>query len=195
MKRFGTSRLAWGLMFATGLCVGIGTGLARVSSQNSAAPPQSVRMKLVLPGGRVLHMVEYDGGLATLSLKDGPTLGLTPVVRDLGKRQVRVTVFDLLPGGKPGKVALEDLDLSVNGTASTVVVNPPIEVTVVALQAGKGQRGQVLRKVHWQDLTPPIYGATTFAGPVSSTSAVSTIVVEASAVPVSPGCLPPTAMV
>lgn len=97
-------------------------------------PKRVVELRIRVAGGPEVRIVEPDGGLATLTLKDGPPLGLTPIIRDLDKRQVRLTVFDLRPGGKPGKRVMEDLDVSTETATPTARTAPRLEVTLVGVR-------------------------------------------------------------
>lgn len=98
------------------------------------SPRLLVELRIRVAGGPEVRIVEPDGGLATITPKGGPFLGLTPVVSGRGRQRVKLTVFDLRPSGRPGKVAIEDLDLSLNVVGTTARTAPRLDITLLAIR-------------------------------------------------------------
>lgn len=119
------------ILFALGLSAGFKGGAPAQASRPLTR--KAILFVVTVPGGGTVYITEFDGGLATLTLKDGPHLGLTPIVRDLSAQTVAITVFDLSPGGVPGKLALQDVELRAGAAAMPVTSVPGMTLAVKEL--------------------------------------------------------------
>jgi hypothetical protein len=127
-------KVAVGLVCALAIALPSGSAWSQ-----SAQPKRVVELRIRLTSGPELRLVEPDGGLAVLAPKDAPVLGLTPVILDLEKQLVRLTVFDLRPNGAPGKRAIEDIELSKNVGSSTTRTSPTLGITVTKIRDVAGR--------------------------------------------------------
>lgn len=95
---------------AVGLAVLLAAGFTAPRAQSAATvpiSPHSVTLKVVTADGRGALLKALNGGLAQLSVDEGPTLGITPVLEADG---LRLVFFEVLVRPTGESYGLRQLD-------------------------------------------------------------------------------------
>jgi hypothetical protein len=94
-----------------------------------------VTMSVKLPDGRTQELTAAEGGLATLTLKDGTEYGFRPTIQDSSPwDRIVVTIFRSATPSMPTTV-LGEIDVRRGGPAVDSKTNPSFKVSVPKVSA------------------------------------------------------------
>ena len=92
-------------------------------------------MSVTLPNGRTQELTAAEGGLATLTLKDGTEYGFRPTIQDSSPwDRIVVTIFRSATPSMPTTV-LGEIDVRRGGPAVDSKTNPSFKVSVPKVSA------------------------------------------------------------
>ena len=98
-----------------------------------------VTMSVTTPDGRTHELTAAEGGLGTLTLKDGTEYGFRPTIQDSSPwNRIVVTIFRSATASAPATV-LGEIELRRGGPAVDSKTNPSFKVSVPKVSASTTQ--------------------------------------------------------
>ena len=111
--------------------------MGAVAAAQAHAPV--VTLNVTSPDGRTQELTAAEGGLATLTLKDGTEYGFRPTIQDSAPwNRIVVTIFKSATTSSPTTV-LGEIELRRGGPAMDSKTNPSFKVSVPTVSASTSQ--------------------------------------------------------